>query len=217
MYIKPVDTLLDPFRKYAQFRGRAPRAEFWLFLLVGMMCFKLVDIGFYMTAERDQKWSLEDRHPRIWISAPQIAFDSAHSTGNWRHWKFKRNRDGANKNGQHKPSGVIPKTAISSCTAFYDNISVDSRYEYLCVESADGKYRAAARIYLLTAYWFGAKTLLTLCLFLPFIALLSRRLHDCGRSGWWMLLLAFPPTALLLLIYCGFGRSADKPSTETKK
>lgn len=38
--------------------------------------------------------------------------------------------------------------------------------------------------------WFGLAGLLGLVLFLPYLAVLARRLHDTDRSAWWMLLLA---------------------------
>jgi len=45
-------------------------------------------------------------------------------------------------------------------------------------------------------------TIFTLGLLIPSIAILARRLHDIGRSGWWILLVIIPLIgALVLLIF----------------
>ena len=41
-----------------------------------------------------------------------------------------------------------------------------------------------------------------LALFLPVIAVSVRRLHDIGRSGYWMLIMIFPPATVVLFIFC---------------
>lgn len=51
--------------------------------------------------------------------------------------------------------------------------------------------------------------LLSLALLLPFVAVSSRRLHDTGRSGWWLLLNLVPFGQLVLLVfYCQDGAPA---------
>ncbi len=47
---------------------------------------------------------------------------------------------------------------------------------------------------------------ISLMLLLPFLAVGARRLHDTGRSGWWMMLLYFP--------YLGWIISRDNPRAE---
>lgn len=47
----------------------------------------------------------------------------------------------------------------------------------------------------------GFSGLLTLALTLPTLAIIARRLHDVGRSAWWMLLLALPPIGQLVTLY----------------
>lgn len=46
--------------------------------------------------------------------------------------------------------------------------------------------------------------LMSLALFLPSIAVAIRRLHDIGRTGWWMLLIFVPIVGwiVLLVFYC---------------
>lgn len=44
-------------------------------------------------------------------------------------------------------------------------------------------------------------SLLILALFLPNMALAVRRLHDIGRSGWWLLLMLIPLIGPLVLLY----------------
>jgi uncharacterized membrane protein YhaH (DUF805 family) len=43
--------------------------------------------------------------------------------------------------------------------------------------------------------------LLSLVVFIPSLAVFSRRLHDTGRSGWWFLLSFVPFGNLLLLVW----------------
>lgn len=46
----------------------------------------------------------------------------------------------------------------------------------------------------------GLSSLVSLALFVPGLAVAIRRLHDTGRSGWW-LLIAFTGIGLFVLIY----------------
>jgi uncharacterized membrane protein YhaH (DUF805 family) len=48
-----------------------------------------------------------------------------------------------------------------------------------------------------------------LALFLPNMALAVRRLHDIGRSGWWLLLMAVPLVGALVLLYWYVQPSED--------
>lgn len=53
---------------------------------------------------------------------------------------------------------------------------------------------------------------LTITLLLPWTALIVRRLHDLGRSGWWYLLLWVPLVNLGMLIYmCKRGKDDNNP------
>jgi len=50
-----------------------------------------------------------------------------------------------------------------------------------------------------------------LAVFLPSIAVSIRRLHDTGRSGWWMLLLLLPLIgAIVLLVFMIFEGNAGQ-------
>ncbi len=40
-----------------------------------------------------------------------------------------------------------------------------------------------------------------LTVFLPSLAVGTRRLHDTGRSGWWQLLFLIPLVGLIVLLY----------------
>ncbi len=59
-------------------------------------------------------------------------------------------------------------------------------------------------------------TLLAIALFLPSLAVTVRRLHDTGRSGWWVLI-AFVPLVgviVLLVFMCLAGTSGRNPYGE---
>ncbi len=43
-------------------------------------------------------------------------------------------------------------------------------------------------------------TLYGLAVFLPAVAVTARRLHDIGRSGWWMLVLLIPVIGVIALL-----------------
>jgi uncharacterized membrane protein YhaH (DUF805 family) len=51
-----------------------------------------------------------------------------------------------------------------------------------------------------------------LALFLPNMALAVRRLHDIGRSGWWLLLMVIPFIGPLVLLYWYVQPSEDGPN-----
>lgn len=57
----------------------------------------------------------------------------------------------------------------------------------------------------------GAPIVLSLLLFLPSLAVSIRRLHDIGRSGWWVLIALLPVIGWILLIYwhCKPGVAAN--------
>lgn len=67
-----------------------------------------------------------------------------------------------------------------------------------------------------------AALLLSLALFIPNLAITARRLHDVGKSGWWMLITFVPIIGIIVLIVFNatkgdegsnrFGNSAQ-PST----
>ena len=52
----------------------------------------------------------------------------------------------------------------------------------------------------------------SLVLFLPSIALGVRRLHDIGRTGWWMLLVFIPLIGWLILIVFYCTKSKAEPN-----
>lgn len=43
--------------------------------------------------------------------------------------------------------------------------------------------------------------ILTLLILIPYIAVASRRLHDIGKSGWWLLVSFIPIIGWILLLY----------------
>ncbi len=47
----------------------------------------------------------------------------------------------------------------------------------------------------------GLSTLYTLAVLLPYLGVGVRRLHDTGRTGWWILLGVIPLIGTLILIY----------------
>ena len=76
-----------------------------------------------------------------------------------------------------------------------------------------GTYSAAASIGILTGIY-------TLAVLIPGIAVTVRRLHDTGRSGWWILIILVPLIgAIVLLIFMLIdsqaGTNAYGPSPKT--
>ena len=54
--------------------------------------------------------------------------------------------------------------------------------------------------------------LFSLAIFLPWIAVGVRRLHDVDKSGWWYLLILIPIIGTLVLLYFVVQRSTDGPN-----
>jgi uncharacterized membrane protein YhaH (DUF805 family) len=57
----------------------------------------------------------------------------------------------------------------------------------------------------------GANTVWSLVILIPCVAITVRRLHDIGRSGWW-LLISFTIVGILIVMYWTFKRSAPDNS-----
>lgn len=55
-------------------------------------------------------------------------------------------------------------------------------------------------------------TLVSLCLFLPGLGLSVRRLHDIGKSGWWVLIYFIPVVGVVLFIIWGIKDSDPTPN-----
>ncbi|MBR7688333.1 MULTISPECIES: DUF805 domain-containing protein [Acinetobacter] len=64
-----------------------------------------------------------------------------------------------------------------------------------------------------------AATIVMLITFIPNIAVSVRRLHDIGRSGWWMLIALVPIAGILLLLFWAAqeGNSASNQYGESPK
>ena len=63
-----------------------------------------------------------------------------------------------------------------------------------------------------------------LAVFLPSLAVGTRRLHDTGRSGWWQLLFLIPLVGLIVLLYwfalpggTGYNLYGDDPKTAERQ
>lgn len=54
--------------------------------------------------------------------------------------------------------------------------------------------------------------LYSLAAFLPSIAVSVRRLHDVGRSGWWMFIMLIPLLGAIIYIYWAATRGQDGPN-----
>lgn len=55
-------------------------------------------------------------------------------------------------------------------------------------------------------------TLVMLITFIPNLAVSVRRLHDIGRSGWWMLIVAIPIVGILLLLFWATQEGHPEPN-----
>ena len=58
-----------------------------------------------------------------------------------------------------------------------------------------------------------AATIAMIVTFIPNIAVSVRRLHDIGRSGWWMLIALVPIAGILLLLF--WAAQEGEPTTNT--
>lgn len=60
-------------------------------------------------------------------------------------------------------------------------------------------------------HWSPLTNIFSLAIFLPSLGLAVRRLHDIGRTGWWVLLSLIPLIGSIILIYwaCLIGESGD--------
>ena len=59
---------------------------------------------------------------------------------------------------------------------------------------------------------FLLNTIFSLATFIPSLSVLVRRLHDIGRSGWYVLLVFIPLVGIIILIYWACQPSAPQPN-----
>ena len=217
---------IQPYRKYFVFRGRAKRSEFWIFLLTALILFQLSEVvGNAMLGPRPEHSS----HARLWLMTPDIIIDSAkfddenrfrqHYRGG-KHWHNNDNQQTAPQDEGTSLLELPNNGALrssESCDAVLDASDLPisdmtgPRVDLYCIESGDGEYRLIVLAYRARVLQETVDGLLVLFLLIPFLALLSRRLHDCDRTSLWLLLLAIPGINLLLMLYCGFaeGKKSD--------
>lgn len=62
---------------------------------------------------------------------------------------------------------------------------------------------------------FGLLGLMMLGLLIPNYAVLTRRLHDCGRSAWWLLLLAPNVLAIIMIMGAWAAWFSTRPRAST--
>jgi len=55
-------------------------------------------------------------------------------------------------------------------------------------------------------------TIFSLAVLVPSIAVGVRRLHDLGRSGWWLLIVLIPLIGILVLLYFFVQKGTDGPN-----
>ena len=89
--------------------------------------------------------------------------------------------------------------AVSTCFQKYTDFSGRARrseYWYFCLFNMI--------LSMIASFIFGADSVLTslvsLAVLLPGLAVCCRRLHDIGKSGWWMLIALVPIVGAILLI-----------------
>lgn len=79
-----------------------------------------------------------------------------------------------------------------------------------------GAALSAQEAYVGSILAFGLALVLALGLLVPSLAVGVRRLHDTGRSGWWVLLSLVPVVSLVLVVWACFdsqpGTNAHGPS-----
>ncbi len=51
-----------------------------------------------------------------------------------------------------------------------------------------------------------------LALYIPWISITTRRLHDAGKSGWWQLIALFPAIGGILLLFMLLSKSDNGPN-----
>lgn len=108
------------------------------------------------------------------------------------------------------------KTAVSTCFrkyATFDGRATRPEYWWFILFL----FLVQATTNILDATLFGTggisgqpiSVIVSLALILPVIAVGARRLHDIGRSAWWLLLLLLPVIGSLVLLYWYLQPSQD--------
>lgn len=78
-----------------------------------------------------------------------------------------------------------------------------SEYWYFALFNWLAVVAVSAISHFLLSTWLatGVTSLISVLLFIPSLAVLVRRLHDTGRSGWWLLMVFIPILGLIVLLY----------------
>ena len=208
MTLRDLRSLLErPFRNYANFSGRAGRAEFWLFILTFVILTYLASlIGYggmklagYQSHHHEYETlnhfhSPEDDTETSGLGLPHMVHEGHDSTVIF---KFHRH---APEEGYHLPGSIDAEHFLDEHQRRGDG---KGRAGKSTAEGTPGMRRHFTfehedRI----SAEDGADTLqglVTLALVIPLIAVGARRLHDTNKSGWWQLFVLIPLAGWIVL------------------
>ena len=197
-----------PFRRFADFGGRAGRAEFWMFALVFVVLTELAWLAGYGGAALVPANDVEG-------TSGIVAVDPAEQADDHKLTHTEMDEDGTDEVGDIVVK--LHRHAGDEDWHFHGRVNVDEGAEFFH-HDLTGKDRMHHEW---RKHWHGhdeshahhvadwLEGIVALVLLVPLLAVGCRRLHDTNRSGWWQLFVLIPVVGwLVLIIY--FLMSGDK-------
>ena len=197
-----------PFRRFADFGGRAGRAEFWMFILVFVVLTELAWLAGYGGAALVPANDVDGTSGIVAVDPAEQTVDSQQPT-------TEMDEDGTDEVGDivvklHRHAGdedwhLHGRANLDEGAEFFhrDLTDKDRMHHEWRKHWHDHDESHPHNV----ADW--VEGIVALVLLVPLLAVGCRRLHDTNRSGWWQLFVLIPVAGwLVLLIY--FLMSGDK-------
>ena len=208
MTLRDLRSLLEsPFRNYANFSGRAGRAEFWLFILAFVILTNIASIigygGMRLAGYQSHDHQYETYHhihspeDETGTNGPGLSHMEHEGHDSPVIFKFHRHslKEGYHLHGsvdanqfldEHHRRGNGRSRAKTGATEGTPGMRRDFTFEHDDRTSAEDGAEAL-------------QGLVMLALAIPLLAVGARRLHDTNKSGWWQLFSLIPLAGWIVL------------------
>lgn len=198
-----------PFRHYANFSGRAGRAEFWLFILTFVILTNLASIigyggmrlaGYQSHHHQETYHHLHPPSEDTDTNGAGLSHMDHHGSDNPVIFKFHRHSAGE---GYHLHGSIDAPYYLDRYYRHGDGDGERHTHGHLQSDEDGARYHFTFDHDERTSAEDGAEAVegfVMLAMVIPLLAVGARRLHDTNKSGWWQLFVLIPLAGWIVLL-----------------